>query len=179
MSVKVTKDIVSKVLAGITSLTSKTILVGIPEDTTGRQDDERGPMNNATLGYIHEHGSPAQNIPARPFLVPGVKDAEDEITAKLKAGASKALSGDKGGAEVAMKAAGQIAEEAVKERFYSGDFAPLAKSTVQARARRGRKGAKEELASHAAGNAPNAENARPLIDTGALRDSIRYVIRKK
>jgi hypothetical protein len=70
-------------------------------------------------------------------------------------------------------------QNAVRTKITDGPFAPLADSTLRARARRGRKGAVAELKSRAQGNAPNNANAKPLIDTGQLRKSITYVVRKK
>lgn len=53
------------------------VLIGIPEDydLNIRNDSN---LNNSDIGYIHEYGSPATNLPARPFLEPGVEDAEGE-----------------------------------------------------------------------------------------------------
>ncbi len=58
-------------------------------------------------------------------------------------------------------------------------FVPLADSTLAARARRGHKGAAQELENRKAGLAPDNANARPLIDTGIYRRAITYVVRKK
>lgn len=58
-------------------------------------------------------------------------------------------------------------------------FTPLADSTVEARARRGRKGAKAELARRAAGESPGTELVKPLIDTGQYRRAITHVVRDK
>lgn len=177
--IKIKRDGLRDVLKGINDLTKQRVLVGIPGETAERDQDEYGPMNNATLGYIHDNGSPAANIPARPFLKEGIEEGEEAIAAQLKKAAQAALDGDDGRMEKRLHAAGLEAQAAVKEKLNSGPFEPLADSTLRARAGRGRKGAAEELASRAAGNAPNADNARPLVDTGQLRNSITYVIRKK
>ncbi len=58
-------------------------------------------------------------------------------------------------------------------------FTPLADSTVEARARRGRKGAKAELARRAAGESPGTDLVKPLIDTGQYRRAITHVVRDK
>jgi hypothetical protein len=69
------------------------VMVGIPSKTAERQPDpeEPGPMNNATIGYIMENGSPAANIPERPHLKPGIRDVKDEIVERYKKG-GKAIS---------------------------------------------------------------------------------------
>lgn len=173
-------DKLASVVKGIGALVKKQVLVGIPDSTATRDDDEKpGEMNNATLGYIHEFGSPAANIPARPFLMPGVEDAQEDIEARLKKAADAALDGKPGRVDQQLEAAGITAQNSVKDKINSGDFAPLSAATLRARARRGRQGAIDELQSRAAGNAPNNDNARPLIDTGQLRNAITYVVRGK
>jgi len=176
---KITKDNVAAVLKGINSLVANQVLVGIPSTEAERDDEESGPINNAPLGYIHDNGSPANNIPARPFLREGINDAKDRILKELNKGAQAALDGKSKQADQALKAAGMAAQNAVRARINSGAFEPLSDATLKARARRGRKGAMLELESRAAGNAPGNANAKPLIDTGQLRNSITYVIRKK
>ncbi len=135
------------------------MLVGIPESAPERDDE---PISNAVIGYIQETGSPVNNIPPRPFLVPGVKDAQVPIAAQLGKGAQLALSGQASAAETALHSAGLTAQNAVRAKLQAGeDFQPLAESTLAARRRRGRSGTK------------------PLIDTGQLRNSITYVVRDK
>lgn len=177
MVIKVDK--LAAVVKSINALTGKDVLIGIPDKTTERNsaEDDHGPVTNATLGYIHEFGSPANNIPPRPFLIPGVRDATDDYDQRLKKAAQLALDGDLSGVDVQLNRAGQKARDSVKAKINSGDFLPLSEATLRARARRGRKGAQAELASRAAGNAPNNDNAKPLIDTGQLRNSITYVVR--
>lgn len=181
-SVIVKVDKLAAVVKSINALTGKDVLVGIPDTTTERKPDEdadQGPMTNATLGYIHEYGSPANNIPARPFLIPGVKDAREDTEKRLKKAAQMALDGNLGGVDAQLSMAGQEARDSVKAKINSGDFIPLADATLRARARRGRKGAAAELASRRAGNSPGTDLAKPLIDTGQLRNSITYVVRGK
>lgn len=122
----------------VTSLVKQRVLVGIPGDTPARpaEPGQSNPINNAVLGYILETGSPAQNIPPRPFLVPGVKSVRPQMTAILARAAEKAFTGDAGAAEAGLRAVGFIAEEAVKQTMLTGDFAPLSDRTIQARARR-------------------------------------------
>ena len=69
--VRVTRDRVSEVLSAVTKLVGREVLVGIPEDNTERVNGDEA--TNAQLGYVHEFGSPAKNIPARPFLIPGTE----------------------------------------------------------------------------------------------------------
>lgn len=170
-------DRLAAVVKGIRSLVKKQVLVGIPDNTTDR--DESGSMNNATLGYIHEFGSPAQNIPERPFLIPGIKDSDGRIEKQLQKATDAALSGKRSQVDTYLEAAGIAGQNSVKRKINSGEFAPLSDATLRARAARGRKGAKVELQSRAEGNGPDNSNARPLIDTGQLRNAITYVVRGK
>ena len=162
-SVRITVDRLGNIVKEINDLTRKDVLIGIPEAETNRQDEDGGsaPATNAALGYIHEHGSPANNIPARPFLIPGVKDAQGAIEKRLKQAADAALKGDKAAVDRQMHSAGIEAQNSVKTKINSGDFEPLAPATLAQRKARGRTGTK------------------PLIDTGQLRNSITYVVRGK
>ncbi|HEY8354200.1 MAG TPA: hypothetical protein VIK69_04220 [Methylophilaceae bacterium] len=177
--VRVKIDRLKEVVRNINELVRKDVLVGVPGETADRDQEEYGPMNNPTLAYIHDNGSPAANIPARPFMQPGIEAEQDRIAAHLRKAAAATLDGLNQKANDELEAAGMVASSSVKNQITSGDFAPLSEATLRARAARGRKGAKAELESRAAGNAPNNDNARPLIDTGQLRQSITYVVRGK
>lgn len=169
-------DNAAAILESLKAIAAKDVLVGIPEAKSERDDV---PFGNAGIGYINENGSPAQNIPARPHLVPGVRSVQDQTVPQLRAAAQAAMSGNTAAAELALNRAGTLAANGVKRYMTITGFTPLADSTVAARARRGRKGAIAEMASRAAGNAPSNENARPLIDTGQYRRDITHVVRDK
>lgn len=155
-SVKLTYDGSEALLKTLKALTDNVILVGIPAGA-GRED---GP-SNATLGYIHEFGSPARNIPARPFLIPAVNSVQDKAVGLLQQAAACQMDNKPGAAMQALKAAGQLAVNAVKTKIVSGPFAPLKPATIAARRRRGNLGTK------------------PLIDTTQMLQSVTYVIRKR
>ena len=199
MPLTVTKDNTAKILQSVIDLTRQQLLIGIPESDAARKSaDAGGSITNAQLGYIHEYGVPEKNIPARPFLVPGVKSILNKAASQFKSAAIKTLdsanSGTKpssGGAassgsssseaavKNAMNSVGLLAVNAVRKKITEGPFAPLAESTIAARARRGRKGAKEYMKQAAAGQVPEAGLVKPLMDTGQLRNSITYVVRKR
>ena len=172
--VEIKTDKLAAIVSSINMLVKKSVLVGIPASGNGRDDE----MNNAALGYIHETGSPANNIPARPFLLPSVADSLEKYEPHLKKAALAALDGQNKKVYEQLNSAGIIASQAAKAMIDAGAFAPLAIATLKARARRGRKGAAIEIASRAAGNAPNSSNARPLIDTGQMRNAITYIVRE-
>lgn len=150
-------------------LTSQEVLVGIPEAKAARE----GEMNNATLGYIHDKGSPAQNIPARPFMEPGIAKKRDDIVAELRAAGEAALDMQPGKIDQRLQRVGLIAQAGIRSMFGGGEMAPLKPETIASR-------------TNAKGRAKNQKKmgdggaaAVPLIDTGQLRNSISYVVRKK
>lgn len=142
--------------ASLGNLTSD-VLVGVPADKTTRKDV----MTNASLAYIHDQGSPAANIPARPFMRPGIMEVKDFIAKELEKGARGAMHGDAGAVDIALNRAGLKAQASIRGKINEGIAPELAESTLAARRARGRTGTK------------------PLVDTGQLRNSINYVVRKK
>lgn len=171
-------DRLKEVLQSINGLVDKQVLIGVPDSTAGRKD-KGAPLSNAEIGYIQETGAPEINLPARPFLVPGVAAAQSKTLPQLQKGVEAALDGDIDAVQRRLSSAGLIAQSSVRKRINSGITPALSEATLRERARRGRKGAKEELARRAAGEKPGTELAKPLIDTGQLRNSITYVIRKR
>jgi phage gpG-like protein len=138
------------------------VLVGVPAEKAPRDPEEqRGPINNAALAYIHNFGSPSGNIPARPFMEPGIKDNTDKIVPYLEAAAREAVLGNASGVTKNLTAAGITAATGIKMKIQTGPFIPLKPSTIAQRQRRGRMG------------------TRPLIDTGQLRNAITFVVRAK
>lgn len=168
-----------KLKVSFAKLTKSDVLVGVPMDAVPRK--ETGPLNNATLAFIHDRGSPAANIPARPFMEPGIANAKTGIVNQFKIGAQKTLAGDDGAILASLNKAGLLGQSSIRSVINAGIAPPLADSTLRARIRSGKavKGAKAELASRAEGNAPGMDLAKPLVQTGQLRNSINYVIRHK
>lgn len=141
-------------------LTEQEVLVGIPDEKADRRDTTE-PINNAQLGYIHDGGSPAHNIPARPFMVPGIEDAQNLIDNKLLSAGKHVMNGDAQAAERDLHAVGLIAQNAIRNRIQTGPFVPLKPATLAARRRRGHTGEK------------------PLIETAQMRNAVSYVLRKR
>jgi len=151
-------DTAQSILDALKALANKDVLVGIPESKDERDD---GDIGNAAIGYINENGSPAQNIPPRPHLKPGVKSVEQDFMPHLKAAAQKALEGNAEGAVTSLDRAGTVAANGVKRCITITGFIPLSDVTLDQRRKRGRTGNK------------------PLIDTGEYRRSITHVVRYK
>lgn len=161
MTLTVKQDRLQEVLASLKDLTKHQVLVGIPSEKAERQPDSEDPepLSNAEIGYIHEFGAPEANIPARPFLVPGVKDNLDKVEKRYRAAAQKALDGDHDAVEKAHIAVGLETAASVQRKVTQGPFVPLSPVTIAKRKAKGRTGVK------------------PLIDTGQLRRAVTYVIR--
>lgn len=180
---KIVKEIINnlpKLKTSFAKLSKKDVLVGVPSDTSERKDNE-GEMNNATIAYIQDNGSPAANIPARPFMVPGIEGCSDKLSGQFKKGAQDIISGNEGAIEASLTKAGLIAQASIRNKINEGIPPPLADSTLKARIRSGKavKGAKAELKSRFEGNPPSMSSAKPLVHTGQLRNSISFVVRNK
>lgn len=139
------------------ALRKKHVVVGVPEKTAalGREAGE----SNAVLANIHENGSPARNIPPRPFLRPSLENKKKEIGVFLKARAQRVLDGAEN-AEACYTAVGLYAQSIVKAYLReSGNFTPLKAATLARRKKKGFLGEK------------------PLIETGQLLNSINFDVR--
>lgn len=169
------RDNMPQLLAATRALTENGVFVGIPQSGDARED---GKLGNADIGYLMENGIPERNVPARPHLVPGARDAQARITDLLRQGARLAMEGRTEAVMRALNAVGLTAQSSIRARIRAGIPPPLADSTIRARARRGRKGAKRELARRAAGGAAGTTDVTPLIDTGQYIAAITYVIRR-
>ncbi len=185
-NVRKTIDKVTELLRRVTELTGNDVLVGVPADKSGRK---QGPVSNAALAYIHEFGSPARHIPARPFLYPGIRKARPEIIATMKQGAKDVLHGKQ--AMTVLNKVGMLARNSVVREITdpAPPFVPLAASTIRARLRRTAAGRRKLRQIKKRGVAVTQwaqeidpktgdVNIHPLIDTGQLRASITYVVRQ-
>jgi secreted protein with Ig-like and vWFA domain len=162
---RVVKDVTAPVLSAIESMGRKHVVVGIPATEDQRrvtdEEDIEGPIGNAALYYLHDHGSPLNNIPARETLSPGIADAREHLALVLGQAARQAFT-TKGAIERGLEAAGLIAQTSVKKRIIAGtDLEPLAERTLAARRRRG------------------IESEKPLIRTAQMLNSITYEVREK
>lgn len=158
--VKLVFDKSGDVIKAFDVLTSRRVLAGVPAVKAPRSGDEHeGPINNAALMYIHEHGAPEVNIPARPVVHPAINSIKKELIAEQKRGAKLVLKGNFAAIDRMFHRMGIMAQNAMRKRITDGPFEPLAPRTIAERRARGRFGIK------------------PLIDTGQLRRALTYVIR--
>ena len=182
MATKITKDDLDKVFRSVRGLSDIEVMVGVPSTKADRNDPTTPDVNNAAIGYWMEFGVPEHNVPARPFLVPGVKNAQANTIKRFRQAAAYALAGKEGAMNAAFEAAGIEAASAVRDKIRNGPFHPLAPSTIAAR----KKSDTSQLAQlYAHGGSVSSDihealtGVRPLIDTGKLLQSITYVVRKR
>jgi hypothetical protein len=114
-------------------------------------------VNNAELLYIHSKGSPLRKIPARPVLEPAIAASgnREAIAAELAAALKAAIEQNTVEAVRRMKRAGVAGQNAARGWFTDSrnNWQANAPSTIR------QKGSE-----------------RPLIDTGAMRQAITYVL---
>lgn len=156
----VKKDILKKINDSIKSFAGKATLVGIPQENTARDKTDGQQINNATLLFIHNFGSPANNIPARPVMDIGIEKVQDQIALEFGKAAVAALSKGNAAIDLYYERIGVIASSSVKQVINNqeGIEAP-SEATLKARKAAGFKGTKA------------------LIKTAQMRNAITYVVK--
>jgi hypothetical protein len=173
-----------RVLRALKELSGKEVLVGFPQSTAARDD---GPINNAAIAYVMENGSPEHNVPARPFLVPGVRRVLPQALAQVGKAVVALVDGNRGKADEALNAAGIIAMNSARREIGSNIPPPLKPSTIRGRKyARGTKSRRDSENKYLAlvkggmtpSSAQSATGIIALINTGQLRNALTYVVRK-
>lgn len=118
---------------------------------SGEVKDDRG-VDMAQIAMWNELGT--STSPSRPFLRMSVDENESKIQAMGRENLKTLTSG--GTAETILKKTGAFGVSLVQEKIKSGSFEPNAPSTIR------KKG-----------------SDHPLIDSGRMRQSVKYVIKKK
>lgn len=154
MSVKFeTKDLgKAKIERELKAAKKLVALVGIPSDAKRHEDNPY--IGLAQIAYIMEKGSAVNNIPARPFMLQ-TRERNEKRMIGLSRRLLKALSNGSTTAMDAIKKLGVTYEGAMKRIFIEGSFAPNATATIRRK-----------------------KSSRPLIDTGLLRQSIKFKVAK-
>ena len=106
----------------------------------------------AQVAAINEFG--ASDIPERPFMRQSFENHESELQAACDTAQRLVSSG--GSAEQALQQIGVIAKGLVQDEIVNGGFAPNAESTIK------KKGSEQ-----------------PLIDTGTMRQSVNFVVKRR
>lgn len=154
MSVKFeTKDLgKAKIERELKAAKKLVALVGIPSDAKRHEDNPY--IGLAQIAYIMEKGSAVNNIPERPFMHQ-TRERNEKRMIGLSKKLLKAISNGSTTAMDAIKKLGASYEGAMKRIFIEGSFAPNAPATVRRK-----------------------KSSRPLIDTGLLRQSIKFKVAK-
>lgn len=156
INVNIKADSVRQFVRALKELESLETLVGVPEENDPRKDST---ASNALIAYVQNFGCPAKNIPARPFMEPGIKSKEEEIVSQLHKSGEAVFDGQS--PKPGLQAVGLLGQQGVQDKIAANIPPPLKKGTLAARRRRGRTG------------------TLTLQDTGQLRNSITYVVRKR
>lgn len=154
VNIKVRKDITKQVKKNLLDFSKLDLLVGVPQEKTEREGNSE-PITNAELMFIHTNGSPIRNIPKRPTIEPTIEENKERISEMFKTAVNKILD-NKGDGRADLEKIGLWTVNKIKAKFGSDELVPNAPSTI----------------------AQKGDN-NPLIDTGQLRNSITYVIRRK
>lgn len=140
----------SGLIARIARLQDK-VIVGVPDDAT---HDESG-ESLAMIALVHEYGSVTRKIPARPFLHPALRKNQNKYSKILAKKATAILLG-RISLHQALALVGEAAQADVQKYIVEHQgFAPLKPATIKRK-----------------------KSSKPLIDTGQLRQSIRYKIER-
>lgn len=157
-SLKVLKDFTKSFQKTIETLKNKEVLIGIPDNGKARRDDE---ISNATLLFINNFGSPANNIPARPVVNIGMKNAYPDIVQEMKKAAQAALKGT-GNLDKYYERCGVIGSNSIKRVIDDQEgIEHISFATALSRLRKGFNGDKA------------------LLVTGQMRNAITYVVKDK
>lgn len=166
----------ANITKAIRLLQSRCVKVGIPAGPA-RDGEEGEGLTNAQIGYIHENGSPKRNIPARSFLLPGIRAAQQQIVAMLEDAGKQALEGNAQGVAKALDAAGKVAMNSVRAQFVENEWPELAESTLKKRP----KAQRDDNGKIIRRGKSREEKGRtnPLVDTRQLQKAITYVVEKR
>jgi hypothetical protein len=151
------------ILKEMEKLKSMCVKVGVTEDVGSQTTD--GGLTVADIAYrnevgvlgppVSQHGGGKWFIPPRPF-VRGFADGKREQIAKTMERLGKSVTGGKLDAETAIRRLGEYGQSGVKSYIRNGPHTSNADSTIAKK-----------------------KSSQPLIDTGTLRNSIRYQVIEK
>jgi hypothetical protein len=175
LSLSIPLDKTSELKKALTALSKKELLVGFPEENEKPRalaPGEKAPrskktgrfkrrIRNSELAYLNEHGSPALNIPPRPFMEPGVESASDGIVDGLTDAALAALDGKREGIDKGFHRAGLSAQAGIKNVMTSGVPPALSPVTLMLRRRRG------------------ITTTTPLIASRQMFNAVTYVVKTR
>lgn len=135
----------NKLSSIIKKIAAKGVKVGVPASTANYEEG----MSTVVVAAVHEYGSIHMNIPARPFIRPGVKKTIDRLPKLIKVNIPAILDGSMKPKQF-WGIVGTLAQSDVRGMWDDNDWAPLKNN--------------------------NDPNRQILLDTGHLRQSITYQV---
>lgn len=124
------------------------------EVRVGFQGDEKYEDGTSIAEVAAHNELGSSDTPERPFMRQSFENHESELQAACDAANRLVSSG--GSADQALQQIGVVAKGLVQEEIVNGDFAPNAESTIR------KKGSEQ-----------------PLIDTGTMRQSVNFVVKRR
>lgn len=190
----------------IKKFSTEKVAVGVPTDKNSRNDSRKNvQVGNADLVYIHTHGvrpramrkemqpeidkgtqysivlqmylqahgSVVYRVPVRPIIEPAIEHYSKGIAELMKSAMTAAAEGQNW--ESKLQDVGLYASSKVKDWFTNPEngWAPNAKSTIE-----GWTAPWTDKKTDKHPFFPGKGSDRPLINTGALRDAITYIVDK-
>lgn len=158
VTVRVTDNGASKMLAELRALGGKTVRVGILDEAPKRASPGKGKGKKASratlleVAAVHEFGAPAAGIPSRSFIRATVDMKRAEIDATKEKLAAQVAEG-KITAQVALERLGAFVQGLVQARIAEGIGPALKPETVARK-----------------------KSSKPLISTGQLRSSVTWKV---
>ena len=169
-------------------LATHTVEVGLTSSASGR---------SRTLLAIHEHGSPAMHIPARPVVKPALAkpSVRAEMGQAMMNACAAALDGDMYGLTAALEESGRAGVDGIHAYIDAGN--PSASSMVVAphrganslsldltsdedsRHHRGDRSLSVDLTSFETSATGGQKEVRPLVDTGQMYNDFDWEITGK
>lgn len=190
IDVVVTLDNTEDIKAILNEIQKESVYLGVPEEKSSRNaesvtnaelaflhtngvrssqmrnemDDTGLPYSQAMQAFLAEHGSPLWRVPPRPIIQPAIEDEEnmEMIKEQMKAVLDAFIKSKTKGAEELEKL-GLMGQNILRDWFDNpkNNWAPNSPYTIAIKEEKG------------------STDPKPLIDTGQLRKSMTYVIRKE
>lgn len=140
-----------KFYAELEKLKQNEVFIGYQAGHAKHTDEDGSTADMAEIAMFNELGT--STSPPRPFLRMTVDENKDKINQFVETQTKRIAQG--ASAEQCMKQMGAFGVSLVQEKIGNGTFTPNAESTIKAKG-----------------------SDKPLIDTGQLRQSVHYVIKK-
>lgn len=140
-----------KFYAELEKLKQNEVFIGYQAGHAKHTDEDGNTADMAEIAMFNELGT--STSPPRPFLRMTVDENKDKINQFVETQTKRIAQG--ASAEQCMKQMGAFGVSLVQEQIGNGTFTPNAESTIKAKG-----------------------SDKPLIDTGQLRQSVHYVIKK-